>query len=174
MRWLDDRGYHGNDYVPHDIVATDWGTARTRIERLLMLGRRPLRIAKVAVGDGLQAGRIGINAAVFDDGEGARAARVRQGVEGLKAYRREWDDAMKTFRENPVKDWAEHIGSAWRYLGLAWQEVASEPSRKPFSSGYADAVQPPKHANPGTARATGIQNDTWTRHLGNRDVTRKQ
>jgi len=68
------------------------------------------------VADGLQAGRIAINAAEFD------ADRCAHGIEGLKSYRREWDDERKTFRENPVKDWAEHIGSAWRYLGLAWRE----------------------------------------------------
>jgi len=45
------------------------------------------------------------------------------GLEGLKNYRREWDAELKVFRDTPVKDWAEHIGSAWRYLGLAWREV---------------------------------------------------
>jgi hypothetical protein len=68
------------------------------------------------VADGLQAGRTAINAAEFD------ADRCAKGIDGLKSYRREWDDELKTFRENPVKDWAEHIGSAWRYLGLAWKE----------------------------------------------------
>lgn len=114
--WLNGRGYKGNDYVPHDILVTEWGSKRTRIETLRALGRKPKRVAKVSVADGLQAGRIAINAAEFD------ADRCAHGIEGLKSYRREWDDERKTFRENPVKDWAEHIGSAWRYLGLAWRE----------------------------------------------------
>jgi hypothetical protein len=114
--WLNAKGYHGNDYVPHDILVTEWGSKRTRIETLRALGRKPKRVTKVSVADGLQAGRIAINAAEFD------AVRCEKGIEGLKAYRREWDDERKTFRENPVKDWAEHIGSAWRYLGLAWKE----------------------------------------------------
>jgi phage terminase large subunit len=42
-----------------------------------------------------------------------------------------WDYELKTFRENPVKDWAEHVGSAFRYLGLAWQEVRADPAPKP-------------------------------------------
>ena len=30
-----------------------------------------------------------------------------------------------------MKDWAEHIGSAWRYLSLAWKEAKSaEPSKE--------------------------------------------
>lgn len=115
-RWLSGRGYTGIDYVPHDILVTEWGSKRTRIETLRALGRKPKRIAKVSVADGLQAGRVAINAAVFD------ADRCAHGLDGLKNYRREWDDDLKTFRQTPVKDWAEHIGSAWRYLGLAWRE----------------------------------------------------
>jgi len=119
-RWLDDRGYHGTDYVPHDILATEWGNRRTRYEMLKLLGRKPDRIPLVSVADGLQAGRVTINAATFDRG------RCSLGIDGLKNYRREWDDELKTFRENPVKDWAEHIGSAFRYLGLAWKAVRAD------------------------------------------------
>jgi phage terminase large subunit len=130
--WLNERGYKGNDYVPHDILVTEWGSKRTRIETLRALGRKPQRIPKVSVADGLQAGRAAINSAVFHGGDDERGARVAHGIEGLKAYRREWDDERKTFRENPVKDWAEHIGSAWRYLGLSWREeqVAKPPVPK--------------------------------------------
>jgi phage terminase large subunit len=123
--WLNGRGYHGRDYVPHDILATDWGSKRTRVETLRQLGRHPHRIPKVAIADGLQAGRAAINAAQFD------ATRCAHGIDGLKAYRREWDDERKTFRENALKDWAEHIGSAWRYLGLAWRgEAPPKPANK--------------------------------------------
>lgn len=123
--WLNQKGYNGNDYVPHDILVTEWGSKRTRIETLRALGRKPKRIPKVSVADGLQAGRVAINAAQFDEG------RCGKGIEGLKAYRREWDDERKTFRENPVKDWAEHIGSAWRYLGLSWREETIVIPSKP-------------------------------------------
>lgn len=118
VKWLNDSGYQGNDYVPHDILVTEWGSKRTRFETLQSMGRKPKRLPRVAVADGLQAGRTTINEARF-----ARTERVLAGIEGLKNYRREWDDERKTFRETPVKDWAEHIGSAFRYLGLAWKEV---------------------------------------------------
>ena len=122
---LNARGYTGNDYVPHDILVTEWGSKRTRIETLRALGRKPKRIVKVSVADGLQAGRVAINSAVFADNDA-----VARGIDGLKSYRREWDDDLKDFRENPVKDWAEHIGSAWRYLGLSWrEEQAAAPAK---------------------------------------------
>lgn len=125
IKWLDDRGYKGNDYVPHDILVTEWGSKRTRFETLQSMGRKPVRLPMVSVADGLQAGRTTINAAVFDDNP-----RVSDGIEGLKNYRRDWDDERKTFRETPVKDWAEHIGSSFRYLSLAWRSVAP-PVDKP-------------------------------------------
>lgn len=132
-KWLDDQGYHGTDYVPHDIIVTEWGTKRTRLETLQSKGRRPKRIAMVSIMDGLQAGRKAINAALFhSEDDDPRAERVRHGINGLKSYRREYDEEMKRFRDTPVKDWAEHIGSAWRYLGLAWKEVAPvKPKEKP-------------------------------------------
>ena len=41
--WLDDRGYHGTDWVPHDAKVREVGSpgARTRIEALVTLGRKP-------------------------------------------------------------------------------------------------------------------------------------
>jgi len=125
IKWLDDKGHRGNDYVPHDILVTEWGSKRTRFETLQSMGRKPVRLPMVSVADGLQAGRTTINAAVFDDNP-----RVSDGIEGLKNYRRDWDDERKTFRETPVKDWAEHIGSSFRYLSLAWRSVAP-PVDKP-------------------------------------------
>lgn len=132
VKWLDDKGYKGNDYVPHDILVTEWGTGRTRYDTLKALGRRPKRVAKVSVADGLQAGRRTINCAVFHKAEDdERGERMALGISGLKSYRREWDDELKTFRENPLKDWAEHIGSAWRYLGLCWRDAAQDVQAPP-------------------------------------------
>lgn len=133
VNWLNGKGYHGIDYVPHDIMTTEWGTKRTRFETLQAMGRKPRRLARVSVADGLQAARTTINVATF-----ANTERVLEGVEGLKNYRREWDDERKTFRETPVKDWAEHIGSAFRYLGLAWKEVtpAKPKEKKPTELQY--------------------------------------
>lgn len=123
VAWLNGQGYTGTDYVPHDIMTTEWGSKRSRFDILKEKRSRAKRIPRVSVADGLQAGRTTINAAVFHTGDDERGERVKAGIEGLRNYRREWDDDLKTFRENPVKDWAEHIGSAWRYLGLSWREV---------------------------------------------------
>jgi hypothetical protein len=148
--WLNDKGYNGNDYVPHDAANTEWGTSKTRIERLFANGRKPVRIARVAVADGLQAGRQAINQAIFHRADDERGERVAYGVEGLRSYRREWDDNLKTFRETPVKDWAEHIGSAWRYMGLSWRipaEAKKEPPKPQPQPGQVHIAPPDLDTN---------------------------
>lgn len=134
-RWLDDRGYKGNDYVPHDAMHINWGTRRTRFDTLKAMGRKPKLVGMASVADGINAGRKTIQVATFHKSDDERGERVDAGVEGLKNYRREWDDDLKRFRDNPVKDWAEHIGSSWRYLGLAWKE-AYVPAEKPVDNGH--------------------------------------
>jgi len=128
-KWLDERGYSGNDYVPHDITHTNWGSGKTRIEMLLDCKRKPVKVAIAPLADGISAGRETIKLAKFHTGADDRGERMETGIDGLKNYRREWDDDLKTFKQNPVKDWAEHIGSSWRYLGLAWRGMDLTPPK---------------------------------------------
>jgi phage terminase large subunit len=122
--WLNDRGYHGVDYVPDDVMDPVWGTKLTRWDMLKAKGRKPKLVKRVAVADGIHAGRETIKVATFHQADDERGERVQLGIDGLKNYRREWDDDLKRFRDNAFKDWAEHIGSSWRYLGLAWRKEA--------------------------------------------------
>lgn len=136
IKWLDDKGYHGDDYVPDDIMDFIWGAKHTRWDLLKAAKRKPKLIKRIAVADGIHAGREAIKVATFD------AERCELGIDGLKNYRREWDDDRKTFRENPVKDWAEHIGSSWRYLGLAWREVAATAPPPPKKNDVVYEAKP--------------------------------
>jgi hypothetical protein len=132
--WLNERGYNGDDYVPDDVIDFIWGAKHTRWDLLKSRKRKPKLVKRIAVADGIHAGRKAIQQAIFytnDDETDERAERVRTGVDGLKNYRREWDDDHKTYRENPVKDWAEHIGSSWRYLGLAWRAANVTKPKEP-------------------------------------------
>lgn len=125
VSWLNERGYRGIDFVPHDIMHAEWGTKRTRFELLQSMGRKPHRVANVSVEDGRTAARQTINKAVF------HAANCEIGIDGLKNYRREWDDDLKRFRDQPVKDWADHIADGFRYLALAWRDMPKPQEAKP-------------------------------------------
>ena len=41
-----------------------------------------------------------------------------EGLEGLRAYRRKYDEVKKIFQEKPEHTWASHPADAWRLLSL--------------------------------------------------------
>jgi hypothetical protein len=78
---LDRLGYHGTDWVPHDAKMREAGApgARTRIETLFTLGRKPVLVPDQSLMDGINAGRKTIPFARFDK------KRTAQGCEALRA-----------------------------------------------------------------------------------------
>lgn len=147
--WLNERKYHGNDYVPHDIFHQSWGSKRTRVQMMQDYGRKPRPVKKVSVADGINAGRETLKDCRID------AGRCELGIDGLRSYRREWDDDVKRFKDKPLKDWAEHIGSAWRYLGLAWREMRAE-----------QAAPPPRVLGGAPGYGSATMNDLWNATQG--------
>jgi phage terminase large subunit len=116
-QWLDDRSYHGIDWVPHDARMRELGApgGRTRIESLVALGRKPKIVPNQKLIDGINAGRKTIPVARFDE------KRCAKGLEALRAYKAEWDEEARAFKRTPDHDWASHGADAWRYLSLAWK-----------------------------------------------------
>lgn len=57
------------------------------------------------------------------------------GVEALRAYRREWDDEDKCFSETPVHDWSSHTADGFRGMALVPEVVEmlvrTEPPKPP-------------------------------------------
>lgn len=128
---LDARGYHGDDWVPHDAKMREAGApgARTRIETLVSLGRRPRLSPGQGLMDGINAGRLTIPLARFD------RVRCGQGLECLREYKTEWDEKARVFKKTPLHNWASHGADAWRTLANAWREPAipgEPPPPKPL------------------------------------------
>ena len=122
--WLDERGYHGTDYVPHDAKIREPGTpgARTRIESMLLLGRKPVLVPNLRLMDGINAGRKTIPLAWFDE------ERCSRGLECLREYKADYDEEDHVFLKTPAHNWASHGADAWRYLSLGWHAPA-RPAR---------------------------------------------
>jgi hypothetical protein len=74
--------------------------ARTRIETLVTLGRKPELAPNEDLMEGVNAGRKTIPFARFD------AKRCAQGLESLRAYRTEWDEKARAFKKTPDHNWA--------------------------------------------------------------------
>lgn len=122
---LNDRGYKGTDYVPPDARAPELSTGRTRVETLVRCGRNPKVVAEHKVDDGINAVRLTFPRLWFD------ALRCRQGLEGLRQYRADFDEKKKVFLDHPRHDWASHPADAMRYLAMAWRELEGPKERKP-------------------------------------------
>jgi hypothetical protein len=129
---LDARGYrYGTDYVPHDAMARQLGTGRSIWETLHSLtGRFPRVIPQQSVMDGINAARVTMARCWFD------AERCYDGLEALRAYRANYDERNKVFQDRPAHNWASHSADAFRYLSLAWREMAPEKPKPPPSDSW--------------------------------------
>ena len=114
----------GSDYVPHDARARELGTGRTRIETMVALGLNPKLVPDHKLMDGINAARLTIPRCYFD------AAGCRTALELLRQYRAEYDEKSRVFRDTPKHDYTSHTADAFRYLAMAWRELAAEPPPK--------------------------------------------
>lgn len=121
---LAEKGYkYGTIWLPHDAVAETLQSKRSTIEQFLQAvqdGQIPkfdesstlIRIApKLSVQDGIAAVRKLLPTCRFNK-------RTRGGVEGLRAYKRAWDEDKKIFSDKPDHDWASNPSDAFRYFAL--------------------------------------------------------
>jgi hypothetical protein len=114
---------YGRHYFPHDIAARDWSQdGRTRLQIAESLGLRPaVVVPQGAVANGIQAVRTLMPRFWFDQGH------CHEGLEALKAYRREWDEQKRTWKDTPLHDFACHAADALRTFAMGYTE-----ERKPL------------------------------------------
>lgn len=127
--WLD-----GTDFVPHDARVKEWGTGRTRVETMQTLGLRPEVVPQAGLLDGINAVRRSLPRCVFHP----RCEEL--GISALEQYRREWDDASKVFKANPLHDWSSHLCDAFRYLSVSWKTIPIHIDASPVVQGWQPAM----------------------------------
>ena len=104
--------------LPHDAAVKELGSGMARTEVFTSLGLQPWRIVRQhSVADGINAVRMVLPKAWFD------AERCAKGINALRHYRREWNEAGQTWRANPVHDFASHGADSFRYLALGVREL---------------------------------------------------
>jgi hypothetical protein len=113
---------------PHDIVNIEWGTGRTRYEvaEELFKGTRLNIVAKLSKEEGRNAVRMILPSCNFD------AFNCKEGLDGLKNYRKEWDDKHQVFKDTDVHDWAADPADAFRYLAVGISLPRSRSFRNEF------------------------------------------
>lgn len=115
----------GTDWLPHDARVRSMDTGRTRVETLVQLGRKPRLVPDHKPMDGINAARLTLSRCWFD------AERCKAGLEALRQYRADYDEKTRTFRDSPRHDWTSHTADAFRYLAMAWREIAPQPVPEP-------------------------------------------
>lgn len=117
---------YGREFMPHDSMAREMGTGRSIFETLkAQTNRHPYLVPKLSVMDGINAGRVTLGSAWID------AAKCYDGLEALRAYKADYDEKAKVFSDRPKHDWSSHGADAWRYMALAWRELAPEKPPPP-------------------------------------------
>jgi phage terminase large subunit len=136
--FLNDKGYHGVDWLPHDARVREWGVGRSRVETLRLLGRKPRIVPDHSLMDGINAARRTIPLVRFD------AARCARGIDCLKSYQASWNEELRVYNKSPKHDWASHGADAFRYLSVAWREpVAPDVEQSPLER-LRQAVMKPR------------------------------
>lgn len=155
VKKLNDKPYKwGDDWVPHDAKVPELGTGRTRVETLINLGRKPRLVPDHGVDDGINAGRLTMPRCWF------HRTNCAKGLESLRQYRAEYDEKLRTFKNEPRHDWASHSADAFRYMAMAYKVISPEPP-KPRSRGLvvAGGMPPPGWEPPTYADLLKLQED---------------
>lgn len=129
---LNEKKYtYGTHYMPHDIEVRELGTGTSRKETCEKLGISPLRVvAKLSVEDGIEAVRNIFSKCWFDK------EKCKEGIRGLKNYRKERDDKRDTWKNHPEHNWASHPSDAFRYFAVGYGQYKEKEKKKGYTPNF--------------------------------------
>ena len=108
----------GRIYWPHDIEARDFSSdGRTRLAIAESLGLRPsVVVPRGDIADGIAQVRTMFPRFLFD------SEKCYEGLEALKAYRREWSETRKDWLDHPLHNYASHAADSLRTFAMGYGE----------------------------------------------------
>lgn len=110
----------GTAILPHDVQARELGTGKSRLEVLQGL-RLDCRVApNLAIADGIEATKQLLKTVWIDE------SRCEYGIKCLMNYRREYNEARRTFYDRPLHDWSSHGCDALRYYAVSQDQGGSQ------------------------------------------------
>lgn len=131
IEWVKSRPYKVNNiYLPHDAKAKSLQTGKSMIEQFLKEGITPRLVPELSLQDGIEAARIILPKCWFDE------KVVYDGLEHLRAYKREWDERTQTYRNKPKHDQHSHAADAFRYFALSCKPTGNSKPQSTQSSAY--------------------------------------
>jgi len=117
IRVLQEKGYtYRKHWAPHDIEVTELGTGKTRRETAQALGLTFDVVEKLSFADGIDAARMMLPTCWFDEEKSGEL------VNALVSFRKEWDDKLGKWKDNPLKDWSSDPADAFRMMAVGHKD----------------------------------------------------
>jgi len=130
---LKQKGYtYGTHYFPHDMAVREYTSGKSREETL----RNEYGISnyiilpRSSVEDGINAVRRLLPFCYFDK------KKTLNGVKALREYRKEYNEKLKTFKKNPLHNWASNFSDSFRYLAMASPNKAKKSNARTMKKFY--------------------------------------
>lgn len=121
---LNAKGYEYADiWLPHDAKAKSFQTGRSTVEQFIQQGFPCRPVPKLAVQHGIDAARMILPKCRID------REHCSQGIEALRAYRRQYNEKTQQFANTPLHDWSSNGADAFRYFALV-TEGGIQPEEK--------------------------------------------
>lgn len=108
-------------FAPHDIAVRELMTGVSRQDTASKLGINFNKVQRPAKKeDGIDAIRTLLPRVYFDQ------TKCKRGIDGLKGYKKKWNDKMMVYSNEPVHDWTSHPTDAFQTLALSNPEQQEE------------------------------------------------
>ena len=117
---------YGKHFVPHDAAGRELGTGKSIAEMMREQGVTPTVGKRETVETGINAARVLFARCWFDE------SACAEGMDALMNYRRDYNDRLGEFKNQPVHDWASHGADAFRYLAMS-VDGTKQAKPKPLS-----------------------------------------
>ena len=127
---------YGRHVAPWDISVKELGSGKSRIETAKECGIRfTPHLFQLAVHDRIDAVRNILPMCWFDK------KRCYRGIEGLKTYRKEWNEKLRTWNDKPTHDWSSHPADAFGLFGITSKDASHDGRRKRMLGKTIDNTQ---------------------------------
>jgi hypothetical protein len=106
----------GQNYGPHDLEQTEFGSGKTRREVAYQMGLRFKVAPRMAIEDGIHAVKMLLPRCLIDVDNCSKL------INALRHYHRKFSDKERTYKIKPVHDWSSHACDALRTLATGITE----------------------------------------------------
>lgn len=124
----------GKHFGPHDIMATELGSGKTRFETCKKLGWYFEVVKDIGLADGINAARMMWPRLWIDEG------RCGDFIEAVGQYRRPWNQKLGIFGDHPVHDASSHPSDMLRYAAVAEELMTDDKPRRQSPSSPAAGI----------------------------------